>query len=304
MGIILFFGILFALYLIDKVLMAITAVVMIIYIIVRKAKKKKIGKIIILPIVILIVLELLSLPADLLTVSANIEAIKYNNQLETRDHGLTKDLESNTFTYHGKKYVNLTDELTNVIGDGRYRVYMDNSENFEVLAPLVIEENVKKGFQWFFFTSNESTIYTLKNSPDQKILYSDFSGKVWCLEEEFENAKKIYNDKTNYDYYIVYKVGEVEKEQKISLEVYSEILNCEQKDYDGDFSYFNAEIPDKESVDIYAKSKDGRVIHEYICEELATYNGKLYYYYASQSGRYLNVKLKQQFCYIVILKKL
>ena len=103
MGILLLFGMLAILYLIDKALMAITAVIMIIYIIVKKVKKKKIGKIIILPIVILIVLELLSLPADLLTVSANIDAIKYNSELKTRDHALAKDTESKTFIYHGKK---------------------------------------------------------------------------------------------------------------------------------------------------------------------------------------------------------
>lgn len=292
MGILLLFGMLAILYLIDKALMAITAVIMIIYIIVKKVKKKKIGKIIILPIVILIVLELLSLPADLLTVSANIDAIKYNSELKTRDHALAKDTESKTFIYHGKKYVALTDELTNVIGDGRYRVYMDNSDNFEVLAPLVKEENVKSGLQWFFFNPDESTVYKLKGSPDDKILYSDFWGKVWCLEEEFENAKQTYNNKANYDYYIIYKINDVEKQQKISLSVYNEILKCEQKDYDNDSSYFNAVITDKESVEIYAKSHDGRVIHEYICEELVMQNGKLYYYYVSGSGRYLNVKLK------------
>ncbi len=292
MGIILFFGILIILYLIDKALMVITAIIMAIYIIVKKVKKKKIGKIIILPIVILVVLELLSLPADLLTVSANIEAIKYNNELKTKDHALAKDSESKTFIYHGKKYVNLSDELTNVIGDGRYRVYMDSSENFEVLAPLVIEENIKKGMQFFFFNPDESTVYKLKNSPDDKILYADFWGKVWCLEEEFENAKQIYNDKANYDYYIIYKVNDVEKRQKISLAVYNEILKCEEKNAASDSSYFNDPVTEKESVDLYALSHDGRVIHEYICEELVMQDGKLYYYDIWENGRYLNVKLK------------
>ncbi len=292
MGILLFFGILLALYLFDKALMAITAIIMAIYIIVKKVKKKKIGKIIILPIVILIVLELLSLPADLLTISANIEAIKYNNELKTKNHALAKDFESKTFTYNGKKYVNLSDELTNVIGDGRYRVYMDNSENFEVLAPLVIEENVKNGFQWFFFNPDESTVYKLKGSSDDKILYSDFHGKVWCLEEEFENAKQTYNNKANYDYYIIYKVNGAQKQQKISLAVYNEILKCEEKTAESDSSYFNDAVTEREPVELYAKSHDGRVIHEYICEELVMHDGKLYFYDIWENGRYLNVKLK------------
>lgn len=292
MGILLLFGILLLLYIVDKALMIITAGIMIVYIIVKKARKKKIGKIIILPIVILVVLELLSLPADILTVSANIEAIKYNNELKTKDHAVAQGEESKTFTYHNKKYVNLSDELTNVVGDSRYRVYLDSSENFEVLTPLVIKKQTKIDFQWFWFTPDESTVYTLKGSPDQKILYSDFGGKVWCLEEEFENAKQTYNNKANYDYYVIYEINGVKKEQKISLAVYNEILKCEQKDTDGDSSYFNDTITDRENVEIYAKSHDGRVIHEYICDELVMQNGKLYYFYTLESGQYLNVKLK------------
>ncbi len=296
MGLILLLGILIILYLLDKVLMVITANIMAIYIIVRKVKKKKVGKIIILPIVILIVLGALSLPGDFIavvtTVDANVEATKYRSELKTKDYALVEDTEPETFIYHDNKYVDITDDLTNLIGDGRHYNYMYRSDNFEVLVPLVKEEKIQSGFKWFSFDPDESTVYKPKGSPDDKILFADYSGKVWCLEEEAENAKQTYNNKENYDYYIIYTVNDVEKQQKISLSVYNEILECKQKEDGYALAYFTATIVDKEKVELCAKSHDGRVIHEYICEDLVMQNGELYYYYASGRGRYLNVVLQ------------
>ena len=294
MGIFLFFGLLFLLYFIDKALMVITAIIMAIYVIVKKIKKQKIGKIIILPIVILIVLEILSLPADLLTVSANIEAIKYNSELKTRDYVLAEETEDEieTLIYHGKKYVRLTDELTTIIGDGMYQNRFNDADSYEELAPLVEEEALKFSFQWFFFNPSEQTVYKVKGSPDDKILFDDYCEQIWCLEEDFETAKQTYSDIANYDYYIIYTVDDVEKQQKIDFSVYEEILTCKQKDDDDDVSYFDAAITDYDKVSIYAKSQDGRVMHEYICRDLVMQNGNLYYYYASNTGRDLNVELK------------
>ncbi|MBO5359028.1 MAG: hypothetical protein J6A78_06890 [Clostridia bacterium] len=291
MGIFLVFGIISILYLIDKALMAITAIIMTIYIIVKKAKKKKIGKIIILPIVILVILELLSLPADLFTINATIEAANYRKDIKINNYAVTENSESVEFEYNGKKYVNLGEYLTNVVGDGRDRVYLDTSENFKAVTTLTIKENIKEGIHWFFFNPYDKTVYALKDAPDQKILYSDFQEKVWCLKEELETAKQYYNDKSNYDYYIIYEKDGVKKQEKISLSVYNRILKCEEKNPNKDGVGFPSVCKVSEAVDIFAKSKDGRVLHEYICDELYMLDGKLYY--DCESGATdLKVKLK------------
>ena len=293
MGVLLFVGLLFALYFIDKALMVITAVIMAIYIIVRKVKKRRVGKIIILPIVILAVLGVLSLPADLMAVSANLEAIKYKSELRTKDYVLGEAGEGDTdiLRYHGKTYVGLTEDLLHMIGDGKYQNQLNNTEHYAVFAPLVPEEELKFELQWFAFNPLECTVYKLTSSPDDKILYDDYYEEIWCLEEEYENAKQTYGNKANYDYYIRYEVDDVKKQQKISLSVYDEILTCKQKDQDDEASYFDAAITDSEKVVLYAKSHDGRVMHEYICRDLVMQNGGLYYYYSSGMGRDLNVAL-------------
>ncbi len=296
MGIIMLFGGLFLLYLADKILMLIALLFLAIYIIVKKARKKKLGKIIILPIVFLIILQILSLPADLLSIGATIEAANYRKELKGKNCAYSQNIYDETFTYNGNEYVNLSPHLTDIVGDGRYIVYMDRSDNFKEHTFIAFKDSFKGFFKLFFFNADERTIYKLAGAEDDKILYSDFHEKIWCCKEDLEAYKQTYNDKSNYDFYIIYEVDGVQKQQAIKQEVFDEIIKCEEKSKNGESEYFSILKGESKSVKINAISKDGRVLHESICEDLIVINGRLYYlystYYEDGSGRDLNVIIK------------
>ncbi len=277
MGVLLGFGLIFGivaiLYGSNKLLLLGCVLFLIIYSIVKKTRKQPRGKIFTVFLIIAIVLQAITLPFEVFAVcagiSGKIKEKKAREELPNRDCAIIADTDSNTFTYKGVEYIELTSHLTDLEGNDDFQAYIGNSKKFDVFKYIVIED-----------TLNEEKLYQLKNAVDNRILYDRYWHNIWCVKTEFEAAKQTYNDRVNYNYYITYKKDGETVEKPIEQSVYEQIYMCDKKYEEDDLSVFydiDKKSKNGTKVEVYALSKDGRVLIEKMCSNLVFIDSELYF---------------------------
>ncbi len=294
MGIIYLFLLALIPYFIIKVVMLVMLIIFAIYIIVKKSKKKRLGKGFTITFsVILIILELLTCPLDIYAAYTSIDTAKLRSDVRNERCAYRSGVMADDFTYKGKKYVHLSSKLDKVDCVRFQQPFYSEFADFEKVTVLVDQHQIKNKI-WFLWGPDTADVYKLKGEESDSILYCNIDG-IWCIEAEQQALIKKYNNRKYYDYYIEYEVGDVKKQQAISLSVFEKIIECHNNDEAVNDEYFSILPEDGTQVELYAISKDGCIHLRRMCDNLVMINSKLYYtqcFVGSELGKDLNVTLK------------